>query len=85
MNLVVVDGQGGASRNIAGIVVLPDGAVRLRGHGIPGRRYRVQMSRELGINPWETLGTVLTDSIGTWVFDHPAPGVEEARYYRTLE
>jgi hypothetical protein len=85
VNLVVVDGQGGASRNIAGIVVLPDGAVRLRGHGIPGRSYRVQMTRELGINPWETLGTVLTDSIGTWVFEHPASGVEEARYYRTLE
>ncbi len=85
VNLVVVDGQGGASRNIAGIVVLPDGAVRLQGHGIPGRSYRVQMTRELGINPWETLGTVLTDSIGTWVFEHPASGVAEARYYRTLE
>jgi hypothetical protein len=85
VNLVTVDRDGAPSRNIARIEVLPDGGVRLHGNGIPGRRYRVETTGRLGITPWQSLGTVLTDAIGTWVFEHSVPDAAEARYYRTLE
>jgi subtilisin-like proprotein convertase family protein len=85
VNLVTVDPDGAPSRNIARIEVLPAGGVRLHGHGIPGRRYRIETTGQLGISPWQSLGTVLTDAIGTWVFEHPVPDAGEARYYRTLE
>ncbi len=85
VNLVTIDPDGAPSRNINRIEVLPDGGVRLHGHGIPGRRYRIETTGQLGISPWQSLGTVLTDAIGTWVFEHPGPDAGEARYYRTLE
>jgi Bacterial Ig domain len=77
------DGQ--PSRNISGISVPEGGPAMVRGHGIPGRTYRIDAKSQLSDPDWQPLGSVQVSPDGTWNLPDESASAHETRFYRTVE
>jgi hypothetical protein len=78
-----MDGQ--PSRNISGISVPEGGPAMVRGHGIPGRTYRIDVKSQLSDPDWQPLGSIQVGPDGTWNLPDEAASAHETRFYRTVE
>jgi hypothetical protein len=93
----IADGRGGSDTATVTVAIKVDnapsqnliltdlggGQVRIDGHGIPGRTYRLQYSDSLTPADWQILpgGSVTADSTGGFTFTDTPGGV---RFYRTV-
>lgn len=58
-----------------------DGAVLIRGSGIPGRTYQLQFAPTAASVGWRPLGKVTADANGAWEYvDNPPPGSPPRNY-----
>jgi hypothetical protein len=85
VTIVEAGADGQPSRNISGISVPEGGPVVVRGHGIPGRTYRVDVKSQLSDPDWQPLGSVQVGPDGTWALPDETASAHETRFYRTVE
>jgi hypothetical protein len=85
VTIVEADADGRPSRNISGISVPEGGPAVVRGHGIPGRTYRVDVKNHLSDPDWQPLGSVQVGPDGTWNLPDEAASAHETRFYRAVE
>lgn len=83
--ITAVSPETGPTRNIGSATLLPGGNIRLTGHGIPGRTYRVESTENLAQGPWTGIGDAIVDSAGTWRIDDPRTASGASRFYRAIQ
>jgi hypothetical protein len=74
----------GPSSNRVRLETLPDGTIRLRFAGIPGRTYRIQATETLLSPTWTTLVTRLAGVQGDFEFNDVGVLSNPTRFYRTV-
>ena len=85
VTIVEADVDGQPSRNISGISLPEGGPAMVRGHGVPGRTYRIDVKNQLSDPDWQPLGSIQVGPDGTWNLPDEAASAHETRFYRTVE
>ncbi len=69
---------------LSSIQKLPNGQVRLQGFGLPSTVHTIQATGDLLAEPFASIGDVMTDAIGHFIFDDVDAAGFSRRFYRAL-